>query len=168
MTVLPLRPRLAMLLALGLVVAACDNLPLIGRDRGPSARPPVQAPPSATGSRGMTLAGHCDQREIDGYAENARLDLRNGTVHELSWNIQVGRRGSCRFSFDQFRQTHTDPVVQLLARNGSGCRLMVWGDPRRITLAHASCATFCSPGVYDKAWPVMFDPQSGKCADTER
>ncbi|MCY1293890.1 hypothetical protein D9M70_431630 [compost metagenome] len=48
----------------------------------------------------------------------------------------------------------------------SGCKLMVWQDPRRVTLAHANCQQRCTPGIYEQAWPVMFEPGSGGCAAT--
>jgi hypothetical protein len=33
-----------------------------------------------------------------------------------------------------------------------------------VTLAHAGCEKFCNGGIYDKAWPVMFEPSGGGCA----
>jgi hypothetical protein len=86
----------------------------------------------------------------------------------MSWQLWVGRRGSCRFEHADFRQVRSRPHIELLARDGSGCKLMVWQDPRRITLAHAGCQRRWSGGIYDQAWPVMFDPRSGACARTDR
>jgi hypothetical protein len=157
-------------------VAGCGMLP--GRSAGPGAAP-VQAPPaqratpdgrrlSAPRGSGLSLVGQCKQRELDGFAEDATVQVANGEVRALSWMITVGKRGTCRFEAGQFRQTRTSPTVELTARDGSGCKLMMWGDPRRITLAHAGCARFCTPGIYDQAWPVMFDPATGRCADIER
>lgn len=167
----PGRPGPYAAAALALLVSSCSFLP---------GRPAVQQPPAqqvspdgraiapARRGAGMNLVGHCAQREVDGFAEDARVQVSNGEVRDLSWMIQVGRQGSCRFEAAQFRQTRTSPTVELMARDGSGCKLMMWGDPRRITLAHAGCASYCTPGIYDKAWPVMFDPKNGRCADTER
>ena len=39
------------------------------------------------------------------------------------------------------------------------------GGVRRVTLAHNHCETHCTPGIYEQAWPVLFDPKSGACAD---
>ncbi|MEZ5650808.1 MAG: hypothetical protein R3E87_09705 [Burkholderiaceae bacterium] len=166
--------RVTLLTAI-LVLAACGS---IGRKQhGPVAAPPAQrtlpdgtSAKSSAGARGggLNLVGRCTQREIDGFAEDANIHVSNGEVRELNWLITIGKRGSCRFRADQFRQTRTSPTVEMLARDGSGCKLMMWGDPRRITLAHAGCATYCSKGIYDKAWPVMFDPLTGRCADAER
>ena len=112
----------------------------------------------------ITIEGHCAQREEDGFREDARLSVIDNRVRALDWQLWVGQRGSCRFAFDDFRQTRERPHVELVARDDRDCKLMVWQEPRRITLAHTGCAARCTPGVYDEAWPVSFDPSSGACA----
>jgi hypothetical protein len=121
-------------------------------------------PPSPIADRPIDIAGRCAQTEEDGFREQARLTVRNGRVDELSWQVWVGRRGSCSFELGEFRQVRSRPSIELLARDGGPCKLMVWQDPRRITLAHAGCEQRCTPGVYEEAWPVMFEPGSGGCA----
>jgi hypothetical protein len=44
---------------------------------------------------------------------------------------------------------------------------MIWQDGRRVTLGHAGCERRCSPGIADDAWPVMFDPRTGSCAQVQ-
>ena len=142
------------LLALGLaVLAGCSLAP-----GGPS-RP---APPIA--DRPIQLAGRCAQTEEDGFREQATLTVRDNVVQALSWRLWVGNRGSCSFDHSEFRQTRLRPHVELAARDGSGCRLMIWQEPRRVTLAHAGCERRCTPGIYEQAMPVMFDPATGGCA----
>lgn len=148
------RAAIAALLPLLAVLGACGALV-------PGA-PPGRPTPIA--DRPIDLDGVCVQTEEDGFRENARLVVRNNQVQALSWQIQIGRRGSCNFELGGFRQTKSRPHVELVARDGGGCRLMVWQEPRRITLAHAGCANRCTPGVYEQAWPVMFDPATGRCA----
>jgi len=133
----------------------------------PTATPaPLPAPsrPGRIAERAITLQGACAQTEVDGYRERATLKVRDNHVEALSWELHVGRRGSCSFEQVDFAQTRSRPHIELQARDGSGCRLMVWRDERRITLAHAGCAARCNPGIYDRAWPVMFDPTTGGCA----
>lgn len=142
------------LLLVSTVLASCVPLPL-PRSGGGVGRPPIA-------DRPITIAGSCSQTEEDGFREQARLDVVDNQVKALSWQLWVGRRGSCRFELADFRQTRTSPV-ELQARDGSGCKLLVWQDPRRITLAHDGCESRCTRGIYDSAWPVMFDPQTGKC-----
>lgn len=124
--------------------------------------------PAPIADRRIDLDGRCTQVEEDGFREEASLLVRDNEVRSLAWQLWVGRKGSCRFDHADFRQTRSAPHIELLARDGSGCKLMVWQDPRRVTLAHAGCQKRCSGGIYDQAWPVMFDPKSGACARTDR
>ena len=128
----------------------------------PVMRPGVPSTPIA--DRSIDLDGICAQTEDDGFREQATLRVRDNLVQALSWQIWVGRRGSCSFELAEFQQTRRRPHVELAARDGSGCRLMIWQDPRRVTLAHSGCERRCTPGIYDQAWPVMFDPATGACA----
>jgi hypothetical protein len=131
------------------------SLPIIGRPSAPSA--PIA-------DRRIDLAGNCSQTEEDGFREQAVLTIEDNRVNTLQWELWVGRRGSCRFDLAAFEQTKRRPSIELRERNGSGCMLMVWQDPRRVTLEHAHCEAHCTPGIYESAWPVRFDPKTGLCA----
>ena len=130
--------------------------------------PSLPGRPAPIADRPITLNGHCMQTEIDGFRENATLRVQNNDVQSLSWQLWVGKRGSCRFEQAEFQQTKRGPHLELMARDGSGCKLMIWQDQRRITLAHAGCERRCTGNIYDEAWPVMFEPGSGACARNER
>jgi hypothetical protein len=112
----------------------------------------------------ITLDAHCVQTEEDGFREDARLVVDDNRVRALDWRLWVGKRGTCRFAFDDFHQTRERPQVELLANDGSGCRLFVWQEPGHVTLAHDGCEARCTAGIYDEAWPVLFDGASGRCA----
>ncbi len=146
--------RLALAVLL-LWLGGCAMLPPVMRPGAPSA--PIS-------DRPINLDGRCAQTEDDGFREQATLRVRDNLVQALSWQLWVGRRGSCSFDQSGFTQTQRRPHIELQARDGSGCRLMIWQDPRRVTLAHAGCERRCSAGIYDQAWPVMFDPATGACA----
>lgn len=148
----------SLLALLAVVLVACSGP---GPSRTATARASASSGP-------ITLAGTCKQTENDGYTEDARVNVIRGKVTSLAWQIDIPKRGTCSFHDGQFRQTKSSPGVELLARDGSGCKLMMWSDKRRITLAHAGCASFCTPGSYGKAWPVMFNPRTGGCADIRR
>ena len=120
--------------------------------------------PTPIAYRPITIDARCAQREEDGFREDARLVVDGNRVRALDWRLWVGQRGTCAFRLADFRQTRERPQVELLAEDGSGCRLFVWQEPRRVTLAHNGCEARCTPGVHDEAWPVSFDPSSGGCA----
>lgn len=154
-----LRPSLPpVLLALALLLASCA-VPPAGeaasrgriRDSGP-----------------ISLKGSCSQTDDDGFREAAHLEVSKGTVKTLAWQVWQGNKGSCRFDLDEFQQTRSRPHIELQARDRSGCKLLVYRDPRRVTLAHAGCESRCTGGIADQAWPVMFDPRNGRCADLRR
>jgi len=120
--------------------------------------------PTPIAYRPITIDSHCVQREEDGFREDARLAVDDNRVIALDWRLWVGDRGSCRFALADFRQTREKPHVELAAKDGGGCRLFVWQEPGRVTLAHDGCEARCTPGIYDEAWPALFDPSSGRCA----
>ena len=125
-------------------------------------------PPPIADTGPISLLGNCAQSDEDGFREQAHLDVRQGSVRGLDWKIQVGSKGTCSFGLEEFQQTRSRPHIELLSRDRSGCKLMVYQDPRRVTLAHAGCEGRCTNGIQDQAWPVMFDPRSGGCANLDR
>jgi hypothetical protein len=131
----------------------------------PAGEAPAVAPPTPIPTRVIQLTGDCSQTEDDGFREEARVHVTNNEVRSLTWRLWVPKRGGqCSFDLAEFRQTRSAPHIELKALDGSPCTLMVWQDPRRVTLAHARCEKRCTPGIYEQAWPVMFDPASGRCA----
>ena len=150
--------RLAVLGATALLAASCGMLP----DVRPRPEPGRPAPPIADVP--INLAGQCARTEDDGFREQASVRIVDNRVEQLSWQLWVGRKGSCRFEGADFQQTKFRPSIEMVARDGSGCRLLVWQDPRRVTVAHNGCERRCTPGIYESAWPVMFEPRGGGCA----
>jgi hypothetical protein len=114
--------------------------------------------------RPINVAGNCSQTEEDGFRESAQVQIDNNEVRALTWKLWVGKKGQCSFEGTEFSQSQSRPHIELLAKDGSGCKLMIWQTPQRVTLAHANCQKRCTAGVYDDAWPVMFHPQTGACA----
>lgn len=146
MATLRLAARVAFAASIAIVLTACASRPT------PIAYHPI------------TVDAHCAQREEDGFREDARLSVSNNRVNAIDWRLWVGQRGTCHFELADFRQTREKPQVELTARDGSGCKLLVWQEPGRVTLAHADCEQRCTAGIYDEAWPVLFDPANGGCA----
>jgi len=149
---LPSGAALAALLAV--LLAGCIPLPRIGGG------------PTPIAYRQIDIVGDCRRTEEDGFREDAQLRVVSNNVQQLSWKLWVGKRGSCSFKLADFHQIQSKPSIALRANDGSSCELMIWQDPRRVTLAHANCQQRCTPGIYEEAWPVMFEPGSGGCAQT--
>ena len=132
------------------------------------ALPRLWPTPTPIADRSIHLVGYCKQSEEDGFREQATLIVRNNQVQDLDWQLWVGKKGSCNFKLSQFVQLKHRPHIELVSRENSACKLLIWQEPRRVTLAHSECAQYCSPGIYDEAWPVMFDPQTGQCAPHDK
>lgn len=124
--------------------------------------------PSPIPDRPIDLSGYCSQTDEDGFREQATLVVHHNQVERLSWRLWVGKRGSCQFDLADFRQTRAHPHIELVARDGSACKLMIWQEPGRVTIGHANCEQHCTPGIYGQAWPVLFDPHNGMCARATR
>lgn len=133
-----------------------------------TSRPGPGSGPALIPGGNITIKGSCSQVEEDGYREQATLQVENNQVKSLAWQLWVGRKGSCKFDLSEFVQTKLRPSIELTARNGSGCKLVIYQDPRRITVGFADCQKHCTGPVYEQAYPVMFDPRSGSCADLSR
>jgi hypothetical protein len=114
--------------------------------------------------RPIDLAAYCKQTEEDGFREEATLRITNNVVDALNWRLWVANRGTCHFELSDFQQTRTRPVIELRTRDGGACRLMVWQELGRITLAQVDCEGRCTPGIQESAWPVSFDTSSGRCS----
>jgi len=146
--------RLAALTAMVLTLASC-SLPF--------------SRPTPIAYREINLSGYCSQTDEDGFREQATLKVSANQVQALDWRLWVGKRGSCHFNLADFHQTQSRPSIELRANSGSSCKLLIWQDPGNVTIGHANCEAYCTPGVYENAWPVSFDPHSGVCAaDTRR
>jgi hypothetical protein len=130
---------------------------------GSSARQSV-SPRAPIADRAISVAGSCTQTEEDGFREQATILVDNNEVRGVDWKIWVGKKGQCSFEGADFTQTQKRPHIEMLAKDGSGCKLLVWQTEQRVTLAHSGCAKRCTPGIYEEAWPVMFHPKTGACA----
>jgi len=114
--------------------------------------------------RPITLDARCDGTGQTGLVESARLQITGSRVQALAWRIDGGSRGRCQFDFVDFEQRQARPHIELVARKASGCKLMIWRDPRHVTLSHAGCERVCPAAVLSDALPIIFDPASGGCA----
>lgn len=156
----------AALLLTAVALAACTTMPMVKRPKKPAA--PATRPLPGEGTL-QNFAGACQQTDIDGFGENATLRVAGGQVQQLDWHVKVGKRGQCHFNLRDFRQTKNAPHIELISRSRGACKLLIYQDARRVTLAHANCQSFCTPrSVAEEAWPVMFNPQTGRCASLNR
>jgi hypothetical protein len=165
-------PQLGLCFLAMFLCTACEQLPIARRAPPPPPSAPVAAAPAPEAPRAtpiaahdISLAGTCRRTEDDGFREDAVMRVVSNDVKSLKWKLWVSKRGTCQFDLADFKQVQKTPHIVLEATDGTQCKLLIWQDPRRVTLAHANCQQRCTPGIYEQAWPVLFNPRNGACAE---
>jgi hypothetical protein len=112
--------------------------------------------------RPLNVKTTCNFRDPTGY--NGRLDLqvKDADVRRFRAEINVPKRGSCRFDMKEFRQADTQPIW--LAAGRSDCAVRMWEQEGRVTVAFRDCKAQCSGETFDYVWPILVDAKTGKCS----
>lgn len=148
---------------------------LLGACAPPGLRPPVDAPiddgtlerpSSARGKlrampwRPLDVKTDCRFRDEAGYTTRITLDVAQSKVRAFSAEVDIPRRGSCRFH-GPFKQTREKPSIQLRAPDG--CTVDIWAQGKSVTVGFSRCAARCTPGAFDYLWPIIVDRSNGQC-----
>ena len=120
------------------------------------AAPPIRARP-------LSVRSECTARDQTGYTESIRLAVDQGRVGLLEATIKIPRRGSCGFHLSDFRQTRTEPHVELRSSTGTKCTVRMWQQDGRFTVAFSECQEKCTRGAFDYVWPVELKMADGSC-----
>lgn len=134
------------------------------------AAPPVPGAPTARSeaatpipARPLSVRAECKARDATGYTESIRLAVDQGRVGLLEAKIDIPRRGTCGFHLSDFRQTRTEPHVELQSSNGSTCSVRMWQQDGRFTVAFNDCHEKCTRGAFDYVWPIHLKSADGSC-----
>jgi hypothetical protein len=134
------------------------------------ATPPVPSAPKARieaaapiPARPLNIHSKCTARDANGYTESIRLAVDQGWVGLLEAKIQIPRRGSCRFHLSDFRQTRTEPHVELRSSTGTMCTVRMWQQGGRFTVAFSECQEKCTRRAFDYVWPMHLKIADGSC-----
>lgn len=169
-----------------LAVSACSQAPVLepaGRTRAEPAvdvtekpvpetsaidkRPPLPAAkkkrPGPIPTRPISVAATCKFRDETGYAGEMNLKVESARVQVFSASVYVPRHGVCRFDLKSFRQTKLLPTVELTHLETS-CKVRVWEQGMRVTVAFDSCRMMCSGNAWPYLWPILADRTDGSCA----
>lgn len=112
----------------------------------------------------LNVRTRCNFRDPTGY--RGRLDLRvdDSDVKRLSAEIDVPRRGSCRFEIKDFAQADRRLAVLATTRSADECKVRIWQQEGRVTVVFRDCASYCSGESFDYVWPILVDTGTGKCS----
>lgn len=164
-------------LPLVLLIAACatpDKAPPPAAEAPPAAVPPAAALPPAPAIPGPTRPGpipvrpldvkaECSFRDETGYNGALKLNVTGAQVLSFEAKVNIPRRGACRFTLKDFRQTKDLPDIELSQLNGR-CIVRMWEQGARVTVAFQACEKMCSGNSYPYLWPILNDRQDGSCA----
>ena len=141
------------------------DLPAQPERATPPAPPAPRAgrPRRAMAARPIDLTMRCAARDERRHTVQADVDVRAGQVRYLRARV-AQPRGACEFALPDFEQTRVLPSIELLARDGSGCRLLMWEQGPQVVLGYDNCAAYCAPQtVFSDALPILFDLRVGRC-----
>lgn len=113
--------------------------------------------------RAINVATTCSFHDETGYAGSLTLKVEDALVREFVADVAIPKRGICRFNLKAFRQTQTLPTVELSHRQGA-CKVRVWEQGERVTVAFDTCSRMCSGDAWPYLWPILNDRRDGSCA----
>lgn len=111
----------------------------------------------------LNARADCNFRDDNGYRGQLQLAVRESTVEQLDARVDVPKHGSCQFRLVDFRQTETQPIVVLAARQ-SNCKVSLWEQGNQVTVAFRDCRTECGGQAVDYLWPILVDNRNGSCS----
>jgi len=111
----------------------------------------------------ITVKADCSYKDPTGYGGKLKLAVDKSKVKTLQAEIQVPKRGNCRFALKDFHQTAKEPSVTLAANSGT-CTVRIWEQEGKVTVAFNSCKDRCQGDSFDYVWPILVNAKTGKCS----
>ena len=111
----------------------------------------------------LNVKTNCSFRDHTGYRGHLDLQVAEAAVRRFRAEVNIPKRGVCRFDLKDFQQAERSPVA-LAKTNGDECMVRVWEQQDRITVAFRDCQAQCSGESFDYLWPILVDARTGKCS----
>ena len=113
--------------------------------------------------RPLNVKTNCNFRDHTGYRGRLDLQVKDADVRRFRAEVNIPKRGTCRFDLKEFQQAEKSPVA-LAKLNGDECKVRVWEQDSHVTVAFRDCKTQCSGESFDYLWPILVDAKTGKCS----
>jgi hypothetical protein len=153
-----------------LLMAGCaqHRPPVAPSAPAPAATPPTVARPAPGRSakpppipaRALQAQADCRYRDDGGTEGRLLLEVKDSKVERFASEVDMGRRGSCRFELSAFTQTRFDHTPTLVA---GACTVSMWEQKDEVTVSYRNCAAHCTPGANDYLWPTLVSRRTGDC-----
>ncbi len=112
--------------------------------------------------RALNVRTKCAFNDAVGTRGKLDLQVKNAEVQRFSAEVNISKRGICRFDIKNFRQTAMLPAV-LLNDKESGCLVRMWEQDKSVTVAFNGCEAQCSGESFSYLWPILVDTRNGRC-----
>jgi hypothetical protein len=113
--------------------------------------------------RPLNVKTNCSFRDQTGYRGRLDIQVKEADVRRFRAEVNIPKRGTCRFDLKEFEQADKAPVA-LAKTNGDECKVRVWEQQDRVTVAFRDCQAQCSGESFDYLWPILVDAKTGKCS----
>lgn len=110
----------------------------------------------------LNVRTRCAFHDAVGTRGKLDLQVKDAEVQRFTAEVNIPKRGICRFDMKNFVQTETLPAV-LLADNISGCLVRMWAQEKGVTVAFNGCEAQCSGESFSYLWPILVDTKNGRC-----
>ena len=114
-------------------------------------------------TRPLNAKASCGFRDPTGYRGKLQLDVKEASVKRFQANVDVPKRGTCRFQLTDFKQVENEPIVVLAAKKGE-CKVRFWEQEHQVTVAFRDCKAECSGNSVEYLWPILVDNRKGSCS----
>ena len=91
------------------------------------------------------------------------LQVSKAEVKRFIAEVNIPRRGLCRFDMKNFQQTSKMPNV-VLTDDESGCVVRMWEQEKGVTVSFNACQSKCSGEAFSYLWPILVDSRNGRCS----
>ncbi|MBI4742347.1 MAG: hypothetical protein HY777_12540 [Betaproteobacteria bacterium] len=112
--------------------------------------------------RALNVQTKCAFNDAVGTRGKLDLQVKNAEVQRFNAEVNISKRGICRFDIKNFRQTARLPAVLLNDRE-SGCLVRMWEQDKSVTVAFNGCEAQCSGESFSYLWPILVDTRNGRC-----
>lgn len=126
-------------------------------------RKPKAGKPGPIATRALNVRTDCKFQDETGYNGTMTLTVEQARVQTFAANVNIPRRGNCKFDLKNFRQTRELPNV-MLNHLRDRCIVHVWEQGERVTVAFQQCQKMCSGNAWEGLWPILTDTRDGSCA----
>jgi len=114
--------------------------------------------------RPLNVKTRCNFRDSTGYGGRLDLQVKDSAVQRLVAEINIPKRGVCRFDSKDFLQADKQRALLAPADAADECKVRVWEQDSHVTVSFRDCRTRCSGESFDYLWPILVDAKSGKCS----